>query len=282
MPCILPRLSEGDKLVHGGQDHYRVSIQRLGNGHAEASITRYTTLSEPPSWFGQPDPFKEPPDVEENKRRAARRAKSIVRKKCKVMGVDSLWTLTYKENMTDEETLMRHWRAFSLRVRDLFPGWSYVAAVERQQRGAFHIHIATHRLPATIKHNGKHVSTSGLRVKSWDVMRRIWRAVTGSHGGAFNEKKRAFHSRSKAHKIAKYISKYVGKAFEDAEAGKHRYWVSKGIEIPAAQVMLFKQENLAGLIELVHTELSAGLCEIGSFFSRERGVFWLSTESGSS
>lgn len=279
MPAIISGISEGDKAAYGGQDHYRVSITRLGNGHAEASITRYTTLSELPPWYGQPDPFKEPPDPEENRRRAARRAKSMVRKKCKVLGVDSLWTLTYRENMQDEATLYRHWDAFCRRVREVIPGWVYVATVEKQERGALHIHIATHRLPTTIKHDGRLVRTGG-RVKSWDVMRRIWRDVLARDGmaGNFDETKRKFFAKSRAHKIAKYIGKYVAKSFDGDASGKHRYWVSKGVELPRAQVLLFRRENLADLIALVHAELAAGGCAISTFYSADREVFWMSTE----
>lgn len=277
MPSILPRLSPGDFLAHGGQEHYKVVIHRLGNGHAEGSITTYKTLSEPPSWLGMPDDRKEPVDPEANRRRAARAAKTMVRKKVKVMGCDSLYTLTYRVNVTDRELVARHWESFVRRVRSVIPDFAYVACLEQQKRGAWHIHVATHRLPATFKQGA-------TRVKSWDLMRAIWRRVVGELGGNFDEQKRKFHSKSRAHKIARYISKYVAKSFDDNDeslAGKKRFWASHGCVIPASQVLLFAKESFADLIELLHFELGAGDCTTSTFFSRERGVFWMCSEAGS-
>ena len=277
MPAILGYLTEGDKLAYGAQDWYQVSRLDLGNGHREACIQKRTTVSDLPHWWGLPKPpekltaYQQEQLELENRARACRRAKSQVRKKCKVLGVDSLWTLTYRERVTDVAVLLRDWQLFVRRVRAVMPGFAYVATVEEQARGALHMHIATHRLPARLVH-----PVAGVRVKSWPLLLAIWRSVTGPRGGSFNERKRKAHSRSAAHKIASYISKYVAKQFDQARDGAHRYFVSQGVVIPRAVVELFRAEELATLIAIVHEWADGERNEF--FYDAGRGLFWMSGE----
>lgn len=276
MPRSLPRLTEGDKIAYGYQEHYRVSVTDLGNGHKEASITSYATLAELPDWWGVPDPLRTKPTEEENRLRAARRARSQVRKKCKVMGVNTLFTLTYQANVQDRDQVVKHWDAFRRRVQKLIPGFAYVAVLERQKRGAYHIHIATHRLPALLN------NSQGVKVKSWNLLRAVWRRVVGDLGGNFDEAKRKFHSKSRSFKIARYISKYVAKAFDqdDGLDDKKRFWVSQGIHVPAAVVSIFPKESFADLVARVY-ELCGGLTgETTLYLDNGRGVFWMCAEEG--
>jgi hypothetical protein len=274
MPRSLPRLTEGDKATYGYQEHYRVSLTDLGNGHKEASITTYATLAELPAWWGQPDPLKVAPTEEENRARAARRAKAQVRKKCKVMGVNSLFTLTYHANVQDRDLVAKHWDAFRRRVLKVLPGFAYVAVLERQKRGAYHIHIATHRLPAVLNNR------DGVKVKSWNLLRAIWRSVVGELGGNFDEAKRKFHAKSRSHKIASYVSKYVAKAFDQDEAldDKKRFWVSQGVKVPPAVVKLYERAQFADLIALVYEACGGLTGDTVTFLSAERGVFWMCSE----
>ena len=52
----------------------------------------------------------------------------------------------------------------------------YCASFETQDRGAMHVHIATHKLPQHAKHNG-------VVVKAWQLGTRIWRDVVKELGG---------------------------------------------------------------------------------------------------
>lgn len=274
MPRSLPRLTAFEKQQYGYQEHYRVAIHDLGHGHKEATITRYGTLSDWPEYLANLPPANESPDPEENRRRAARRAKTQVRRKCKVLGVDSLWTLTYRECVTDRELVAKHWDAFCRRVRKVLPGFAYVATLERQKRGAWHIHLATHRLPATLQRDG-------VKVKSWNLLRSIWRSVVGDLGGNFDEQKRKRNSRSRSHKIARYISKYVAKGFEDGDHadGQKRFWVSQGVKVPAAQVLVFAKEQFADLIALVHDAIGGQQGDTCLYLNAERSIFWMSAEA---
>lgn len=272
MPAILPYLSDFDKQDFNYTEWYRVSIRDFGNGHKEGLITTYGTVSDLPKGWDGPDwnPERPEPDKDENQRRAARRAKCQVRKKCKAMGVDSLWTMTYKENVQDRELVLLHWKLFCERVRRVIPGWRYCAVLERQKRGALHIHVATHRLAYEYKERG-------IKVKSYDLFRSIWRSVTGGLGGSFNEKKAKGKIRIAASKVARYISKYVAKTFEeDGVRAEHekRFFISQGVQLPPAVVMLFKREQLGDLIALLHSEVGAtGVNSM--FYSEDRGIFFI-------
>lgn len=277
MPKMLPRLTEGDKAAYGYQEFYKVSLLDLGNGHKEATITTERTLSELPHWWGVPDPLRKPLTEQENRDRAARRAKSQVRKKCKVLGVNSLFTLTYRENVRDRDLVAKHWDAFRRRVQKLIPNFAYVAVLERQKRGAYHLHIATHRLPPLLN------AGDGVKVKSWNLLRAIWRRIVGDLGGNFDEAKRKFHSKSKSFKIARYISKYVSKAFDPDQDldDKKRFWVSQGVTVPKPQTMLFRKEAFADLIALVVQECGIDpSVETSMFCDSSRGIFWMCSESG--
>lgn len=72
---------------------------------------------------------------------AAKRAKQQVRLRCKAIGADRMITLTYRENMQDKARLKCDFDSLRRRLGAL-GGFQYVAVAERQQRGAWHLHVA--------------------------------------------------------------------------------------------------------------------------------------------
>lgn len=170
----------------------------------------------------------------------------------KVLGLDSLLTLTYRANQTDLALTKRHMKEFVRRMRRALPGWVYVAAFEKQKRGAWHVHMATHALPAVM------AASNGVKVKSFNVVRAIWRSVTGELGGNIDQKARKRWTRHTTGKLAAYLSKYMMKAFEEGEDWSNRYSGSAGVEIPEAVRMRFRDAQLVDLIGLVYGELCAG------------------------
>ena len=87
-------------------------------------------------------------DLAANRARAVRRSKQNIRWLCKVMEADRLFTLTYRENQTDRGQTRADFTRFLRLVRSGWrgqrgiPDWQYVAVLEKQERGAFHIHCA--------------------------------------------------------------------------------------------------------------------------------------------
>lgn len=184
-----------------------------------------------------------------NLERAAKRAKTRVRHLCKAAGIDTLLTLTYAENMTDWATLKRHMKEFNRRMAKLIPGWFYVAAFERQKRGAWHAHMAVHRLPAELE------AKNGVKVKSFNVIRAVWRAVTGELGGNIDVQARKRNSNRAPSKIAAYISKYMTKAFADGEAWSNRFSSSKGVTVPKPERIRFTGYSLLDMARAVFDDL---------------------------
>jgi hypothetical protein len=126
------------------------------------------------------------------------------------------------------------------------------------------------------------------KVKSWDVMRRLWRSVTGARGGNFDEAKRkarwSDHRKpiKGADNIAAYIGGYVAKDMELVGFNRKRYSHSEGITLPETLRTMFRAEDVTmrGLLQLA---MSAVGDKIGRlWFDKERSVFFVATADGPS
>lgn len=267
-------------LFQGKQSNeWAVSVRKLGNGHAEASVRRAIHWEElgPVSpealaMKGESDRRDDEDREERNRERAARRAKTMVRHRIKAAGLDALLTLTYRENQRDLALCKRHMKEFVRRIRRALPGFTYVAAFERQKRGAWHVHMAVHRLPALL------AAANGVKVKSFAVVRAIWRSVVGELGGNIDQQARKRWSKQSTGRLAAYLSKYMLKAFEDGDAWSNRYSGSADIHVPPATLLQFRDAGLAELVDLVFGEIAAGACECMTWLSPYGDTFFLSTE----
>lgn len=161
---------------------------------------------------------------EQNDEDSAKRAKQAVRHRCKAISADRMITLTYRENMHDFERLKRDWDTFR-RKMSKHRQFHYVAAIELQERGAFHIHVAVH---------GR---------QSYHLLKAIWLGIVGEGMGfAHVRNPNDFYknklpgaskdNRQLQHLIAGYLSKYITKDQQAHELNKKRYWSSRGIVIP--------------------------------------------------
>ena len=243
----------------GGFDIVR---RDLGNGHLECRIQEVVTwehvdvLSDEAyaAYLEQRDATAEE-RRQANLERAANRAKTRVRHLCKASGVDTLLTLTYQANMTDWAMLKRHVKEFNRRMARLLPGWFYVAAFERQERGAWHVHMAVHRLPKELQ------AKPGVKVKSFNVIRAVWRAVVGDLGGNIDVSAHKRNSRRAPSKVAAYLSKYMVKAFADGDAWSNRFSSSKGVTVPKAERIRFAGYTLPEVLQLVLEDLPRHVSE---------------------
>lgn len=228
----------------------------LGNGHYEARIEPIVTwelVGELSDIAYQH--YQEQLQLTEDERRianlerAANRAKTRVRHLCKVAGADTLLTLTYQANMTDRAMLSQHLKEFVRRMKRLIPGFFYVAAFEQQQRGAWHVHMATHRLPPTLD------AAKGVKVKSFNVIRAVWRSVTGELGGNIDVQAKKRNSSRAPSKIAAYLSKYMTKAFAEGDKWQNRFSSSKGVPVPKPERVRFNGYGLVDVIRVVFDDL---------------------------
>jgi hypothetical protein len=267
------------------EDEWHLRTYHLGNGHAESVLSRPLIWTEVPThlqerfdsdweeiWNRPRTEAEEADRRERNRKRAARRATTRIRRLVKVMGLNALFTLTYKANQTDLALCKRHLKEFVRRARRVLPGMRYVAAFEQQKRGAWHVHLVTDALPRLLKHHG-------AKVKSYNVMRAIWRSVVGDLGGNFDQARKVRASRQSCAKLAAYVSKYMMKAFAEGDDWSNRYSSSEeGAKIPPPVLLTFRNAALAELIDLTFSEIAVGDREVTMWLSRWGDVFYLSTE----
>lgn len=262
-------------------DEHELTIHELGHGHREISISRSvwwehtaTMSDEAYALYLQAVENQTDEQLAERKasnlKRSARRATTKLRRTCKVMGVDALLTLTYAFNQQDLALCKKHLKEFVRRMRKLIPGFAYVAAFERQKRGAWHVHMAIHALPMNL------AASNGVKVKSYGVVRAVWRSVVGELGGNIDQARRKRNSRKTPAKMAAYISKYILKAFEDGEDHSNRYSAS-AVDMPAAVRVRIMGEKLVDLISLVYVGLGGDVLS-SPWLSRFGDRFFVTSE----
>lgn len=247
-----------------------------------ATISRFPSgveihIDENKETWSDPSDFAERPeraergegDREKSAVVSARRARSAVRKRCKMIGATQMLTLTYRENMVDRDRLERDFKLFIRRLR-LYGAFEYCAGIEKQKRGALHLHLAICALPLWMK------NSEGVKVKSANLVRSVWRGVVGLDNGNIDLTK----PRSNAvHRIASYISKYIAKGLEDAVFNAKSYWSSRGIPKPVRDRLWFRPELSTSEIvaELAASQaFNNGYTEISQYSDPGLGFLWFS------
>jgi hypothetical protein len=230
------RIIDGFAYQSQSADHFVVKAHDLGNGHLEVVAMQGRELVEldwSPRKVAQylrnkdqwPDHTEE--EIRErNRKRAAIRAKSNVRRLCKVAALDTLLTLTYRANQTDLSICKKHLKEFVRRLRTYWPEFLAVAAFEQQERGAWHVHLAVKGVPREMVHR------LGVKVKSFNMIRAIWRSVVGQDNGNIDIAKRKGNSKKSPAKLAAYLSKYIMKAFQDGDDHVNRWTKFGQIPLP--------------------------------------------------
>lgn len=176
-------------------------------------------------------------EIQANLSRAVRRSKQNIRWLCKAMDADRLFTLTYRENQTDREQARADFKKFLRLVRSGWrgqvgvPDWQYVAVLEKQERGAYHIHCAVKGFQrikflrmAWYKALGAAVDASGEDTPGQVNVTNPDKARWGHTGRQW-----------KVNKLAGYLTKYLSKTFDDTMAEKRRYWHCRQIVQPVKQ-----------------------------------------------
>ena len=255
----------------------------LGNGHLEAVVSRPTVWREMDpetaqrfgkDWQELLDKRSEEEAEERrqaNLKRSARRAKTNVRRKIKSMGLDAMLTLTYRANQTDLSLCKAHMKEFVRRIRRVLPGFAYVACFEQQERGAWHVHMATHRVPKELPWG------TAAKVKSFNVVRAIWRSVTGELEGNIDMQARKRRSMQSTAKLASYLSKYMLKAFEDGDDWQNRYSASSH-QLPEAVQQRFEGAALIDVLSAAYGLVQGPGWEASGWLNKWGDLFYLSAE----
>ncbi|MDR3411033.1 MAG: hypothetical protein P4L87_08850 [Formivibrio sp.] len=255
---------------NGHQVGKYVTIHQFPRGVEVFIDEFYETWSEPdPDAVDQKKADRGEGDRERNVERAARRAKTKVRRLSKAMQADCLLTLTYRENVQDKKRVQVDFKAFRQRLAALGK-FSYVATLEKQERGAYHIHVACHQFPAWLKNE------EGVRVKSYNLIRSMWRRVVGRDNGNVDLTKP--RGRNSSHRIACYIAKYVSKNVDGAELNAKSYWASRDIEVPKPERIWFpgSMETWEIVSMIAKRFIAKGYSDIAQYADRLNAFHWFS------
>ena len=201
-----------------GDEAFKVLLRDYGDGLVEATVTINRPARKKRHVIAERRELTDE-KKEENRKRATRRARTAVRQSIMAASLDHLLTLTYRENQTDPALAWKHFARFMRLVRKRRGGktFAYVAVLERQKRGAIHVHAAV----------------SGYQ--DVRLLRALWLEAIGGLDGNIDVQ----FFRQRLPTLARYLTKYITKDIEAQHGeGDHRYKRSRGIAIPAVQVLL--------------------------------------------
>jgi hypothetical protein len=202
-----------DKRTHLNGQGYRGSFILYGDGLAEVSFGFVSTI------FKSTTPRGLSEKREENEERAVRRARVLLRRKILSSGADHLLTLTYRDNVVDLKRANSDLTVFLRWVKRRTGPYPYVAVAERQQRGAWHWHLA---------------------VCGWQdipLLRSTWREVVGE-GNIDVQAPRSSPAEHPRLAIVKYLAKYLGKTFgEEGDLNARRFRSSR-ISVPEKRKLI--------------------------------------------
>lgn len=218
----------------------------------------------------------------ENHQRSVTRAKQNIRWNVRQMEADRLFTVTYRENMEDREKLKADVKRFLRLVRNGWagqggnPDWRYVAVVERQERGAFHVHFAVKgwqkisflraawykALGGTGKEKGDEtpgqVDVTGPKKARWGTKVREWKNAS----------------------LSAYITKYIAKTFDEESTEKKRYWHSKDLIVPVKERFVLGATDLVSAIKeamgLLYFNYGVAIDFSRSWLADSKDCLWLS------
>lgn len=203
----------------GHQNWKKITVLDFGDNNIEISLMPYETWSEISEEDMPPRTKRGEGDRARSKEAATKRAKRIVRHKCKLLKAKYMITLTTKEIITDTKIMQRYFQEFVRRIRQV-SNFEYVLTHELQKRGALHLHIAV------------------ANRQDYKLLWSVWHRIVGKGQGRVHVT--SGNKKASTNRIASYISKYIAKSFEDGELNKRRYWPSKGIGKPIKTVHLLR------------------------------------------
>lgn len=227
------------------------------------------------------DPFKVPDidlDVLADKaercaKKAAARARRNCRHKIKHASLNQMLTLTYRENMCDLSRMRKDFAAWLRIMRRQIRGFRAVYGFERQDRGAWHVHVACDRLPFNMQFRG-------CKVQSWKVGTAIWRGIVPQGGMCFvGGRKGRFNRSASPGRIAAYIAGYLTKDNAAGEGGRRMWDSTQGLTPPPCLTMQLPPMDIGDAVVLAF-ELHSGESVLKHLICQSGDVWLLHTEAG--
>ena len=221
----------------------------------------------------------------ENRARSAKRARQSVRYLVKSIFADHMLTFAYRENVEDRAQVASDWKEAVRLFRVRYPDWQYLAVLEKQDRGAYHIHVAV----------------TGRQDIRW--LLRCWLLAIGQPpsdvsawlvGGAkLGEKSMGAVNvqgpvrrwggtakKWKRNKLAGYLTKYIGKEFEEGDKNAKKYWHSRNIIRPRIERFWLRADTFAGAVSEAHDLIYyTGVTDLNMWADEAAGVIWITGET---
>lgn len=258
-----------DNIRDTWQDTYTARQRVFPDGQCEVTVVKERFFVGPALQRKPHAKRGESENREANDDDAGRRAKKNVRLCCKQIGADRMVTLTYRENMVDRDTALKHWKAFCRRLGKV-AAFHYVAVIEEQERGALHFHVAV---------RGR---------QNYVLLRSIWQRVlglgpNGEQMGQVNvrDPHRFGFGNKGAHKLASYIAKYCSKEMQCRALDQKRYFRSRGIVLPEVTTWRLPCTSMLGAVQAAFGALAGySLTGMQTWCNNGLGVVSLMTEPG--
>ncbi|MEW1781297.1 hypothetical protein AB0305_03755 [Arthrobacter sp. NPDC080086] len=197
---------------------------------------------------------------------SARRARQAIRLRCKAIAASVMLTLSTRQPITELDEFLKLFDRFR-RIMSKARIFHYVAVPELQKRGAWHLHIAV----------------EGRVARHFAI--RAWLRVVGGKGKGYCHIRNPNGGKGRGawevHKLADYISKYIGKDVDGHELNRKRYWTSRGIVVPQRQVYgnwgnyPSMYEALKPILADLHRDF--GVHDLVAYVSARDGSFWMAT-----
>lgn len=277
----------GDDIYYrSATDRYKLKASDLGNGHLEMVAQRVYEYKEleldahghrmlMQALLEPAEPLTAAEIAEREQLSAemgAKRAATRVRRLCKVIGANTMFTGTYRANVQDQELCKRHVKEFVRRVKRVIPGFRCIVAFERQKRKAWHFHMATTRMAKVVGQVGKWL------MKSYNFLRAVWRSVTKELGGTINVRNsKRVEDRSPA-RIASYLSKYITKAFEEGAKWSNR-WTHYGEMALPKPVNVGEFDTMLGMVQACYDLIDGQARVVDQHLSRFGDFFFIVVEN---
>lgn len=273
---------------------YRAKLVTLPHGQIEVSVTQpdssgvinarmgFNPLLDCPRKLRTDEEQAE--RDQENRQRAAKRARQNVRHLVKSAFADHMLTFSYRENVEDRARVAKDWKEFVRLYRVRYPEWKYLAVLEKQERGALHIHVAVPgkqdirwllrcwllaigQLPAEVSAwllDGVKLAEKSLGAVNLEPPKKRW----GSKGNWSREK------------LACYLTKYIGKEFEEADKNAKKYWASRNIDKPKVECFWLKAKTYEeAVIEAHDLVYYTGVTSMSMWGDHAAGVIWITGET---
>lgn len=183
---------------------------------------------------------------DENRGRAARRARTKLRRLATANALEFMWTLTFADEPADRSAVVHEVQKGMKRLQRELGSLRYLWVIERgSKRGRLHVHVLVDRY---LEHD---------RVRSAWGLGHVWVSKRGGKGGA----------RANARANARYLSKYVGKEIAGGIDGRHAYGRSEGLTL--GRTVLRLRQSAPDAVWIAATSLATSVGDLAVSWSDE-------------